>query len=416
MRIHKQNILKRTSRLLMTGIFLILIGCGGGAAVNQDYESTSAANQVGPAASTSKAGTTEKTSELRPLEIAVLLFDPNIPENPADLEKFEIWPELRRVESNRFALNLKASLQDTNAVGRVRVVPGNDATSDLYVAGKILKSNGEDVEIHVTCKDISGRKWCDKKFKHRVHESFYRDLRNKGKDAYEPVFVAAADYIIEKLRKSDAAYLRGLPTLKEIRFGNSISTETFAKYLDYKARHVELASLPASNDPMLKRIRNIRIQDQLFVDRLQAQFEDFNYQVDDSYRVWQEQSLHDVRTARELRRKAQGKKFLGALLLLGAAVGAANADSSAEEVATAAALVGGAMTLSQGFQNSNEAKFHRDSINEIGQTADSAVAPHVIRFEEETKELKGTADEQYRQWIELLREIYLLEETPQVQL
>ncbi|MCY4227010.1 MAG: hypothetical protein OXF20_04795 [Gammaproteobacteria bacterium] len=416
MKIQKPGILKRTSRLLMPGIFIVLTGCGGGAAVNQDYESTSAANQVGPAASTEKTRSNEKASELLPLEIAVLHFDPNIPEDPADLEKFEIWPELRRVESNRFALNLKASLQDTNAVGRVRVVPGNEATSDLYVAGKILKSNGEDIEIHVTCKDISGRNWCDRKFRHRVHESFYRDLRNKGKDAYEPVFVAVADYIIETLRKRDAEYLQELPTLKEIRFGNSISTETFAKYLDFKAKHVELASLPASNDPMLERIRNIRIQDQLFVDRLQAQFEGFNYQVDDSYRVWQEQSLQDVRTARELQRKAQGQKFLGALLLLGAAVGAANADSSAEEVATAAALVGGAMTLSQGFQNSNEAKFHRDSINEIGRTADSAVAPHVIRFEEETKELKGTADEQYRQWIELLREIYLLEETPQVQL
>jgi len=416
MKIQKPGILKRTSRLLMPGIFIVLTGCGGGAAVNQDYESTSAANQVGPAASTEKTRSNEKASELLPLEIAVLHFDPNIPEDPADLEKFEIWPELRRVESNRFALNLKASLQDTNAVGRVRVVPSNEATSDLYVAGKILKSNGEDVEIHVTCKDISGRNWCNRKFRHRVHESFYRDLRNKGKDAYEPVFVAVADYIIETLRKRDAAYLQELPTLKEIRFGNSISTETFAKYLDFKAKHVELASLPASNDPMLERIRNIRIQDQLFVDRLQAQFEGFNYQVDDSYRVWQEQSLQDVRTARELQRKAQGQKFLGALLLLGAAVGAANADSSAEEVATAAALVGGAMTLSQGFQNSNEAKFHRDSINEIGRTADSAVAPHVIRFEEETKELKGTADEQYRQWIELLREIYLLEETPQVQL
>ncbi|MCY4148449.1 MAG: hypothetical protein OXF73_03665 [Gammaproteobacteria bacterium] len=416
MKIQKPGILKRTSRLLMPGIFIVLTGCGGGAAVNQDYESTSAANQVGPAASTEKTRSNEKASELLPLEIAVLHFDPNIPEDPADLEKFEIWPELRRVESNRFALNLKASLQDTNAVGRVRVVPGNEATSDLYVAGKILKSNGEDIEIHVTCKDISGRNWCNRKFRHRVHESFYRDLRNKGKDAYEPVFVAVADYIIETLRKRDAAYLQELPTLKEIRFGNSISTETFAKYLDFKAKHVELASLPASNDPMLERIRNIRIQDQLFVDRLQAQFEGFNYQVDDSYRVWQEQSLQDVRTARELQRKAQEQKFLGALLLLGAAVGAANADSSAEEVATAAALVGGAMTLSQGFQNSNEAKFHRDSINEIGRTADSAVAPHVIRFEEETKELKGTADEQYRQWIELLREIYLLEETPQVQL
>lgn len=406
----------KIGRFILPSIFLALIGCGGGAAVNQSYETTSAANQIGPVASNQKTSKVGTSSALRSLEIAVLPFDPNIPKDPKDLEKFGVWPELRRVESNRFALNLKSSLQNTNAVGRVRVVPSNEATSDLYVAGKILKSNGEDVAIRVTCKDISGRKWCDKKFEHRVHESFYRNLRNEDKDAYEPVFSAAAKYIVEKLKKRDPAYLTALPTLKEIRFGNSISTETFSQYLDYQKKHVRLATLPANNDPMLERIRKIRIQDQLFVDRLQAHYEDFNYQIDDSYRVWQEQSLIDVRTARELQRKAQGQKFIGALLLLGAAYGAANSDSTAEDIATTAALVGGAMTLSQGFQNSNEAKFHRDSINEIGRTADSAVAPNVIRFEEQTKELKGTADEQYRQWIEVMREIYLLEETPQVQL
>ncbi len=407
---------KTVIRLLMSSMLLILAGCGGAPAVNQGHETTSAANQIGPVASNKKATPAGTSSTLQLLEIAVLPFDANIPEDPKDLEKFGVWPELRRVESNRFALNLRSSLQNTNALGRVRVVPSKEATSDLYVAGKILKSNGEDVEIHIDCRDISGRKWCDKKFKHRVHESFYRDLRNKGKDAYEPVFADAAKYIIEKLRKRDPAYLSTLPTLKEIRFGNSISTETFSKYLDYQAKHVQLATLPADNDPMLERIRKIRIQDQLFVDRLQAHYEDFNYQTGESYRVWQEQSLIDVRTARELQRRAQGQKFLGTLLLIGAAFGAANSDSPAEDIASTAALVGGAMTLSQGFQNSNEAKFHRDSINEVGRTADSSVAPNVIRFEEQTKELKGTADEQYQQWIEVLREIYLLEDTPQVQL
>lgn len=413
MKLTKPKFLQSIARLLMPALLVVLTGCGGGLAVNQDHEETSAANQVGPAASTKRVANTEAGSELPPLEIAVLPFDPNIPENP---EGAEIWPELRRVESNRFALNMKSALQDTEAVGRVRVVPSSEATADLYIAGKILKSNGEDVEIHVTCKDISGRKWCDKKFEHRVHESFYRNLRNKGKEAYEPVFTAAADYIIETLSKRDAEYLRGLPVLKEIRFGNSISSETFAKYVKYEATHVDLVTLPADNDPMLERIRMIRLQDQLFVDRLQAQFEDFNYQIDDSYRAWQEQSLQDVKTVRELQRKASTKKFFGALLLGLAAYGAATSDSNAGDVATTAALVGGAWTLSSGFQNSKEAEFHRDSINEIGSTTDSAVAPHVIRFEEQTKELKGTADEQYQQWIALLREIYLLEETPQVQL
>ena len=403
-------------RLLVPALLVGLVGCGGQLSVQPSYEGTSAANDIGPVASNQREGDGEEGTDSLPLEVAVLPFDPNIPEDPEDLAKFDIWPELRRVESNRFALILKSSLQATNAVGRVRVVPGNEATADLYVSGTILKSNGEDVEIRVACKDISGRKWCDRKFAHRVHEEFYRDIRNRGKDAYQPVFDAAAKYIVSTLRKRDAAHLRDLPMLKEIRFGNSISTETFGQYLGYKANHVELAALPAENDPMLERIRMIRIQDQLFVDRLQSHYEDFDYRVDDSYRAWQEQSLQDVKALRQLRRKAGMQKFFGSILLGLAAYGAATSDSQADTVATTAALAGGILTLESGFQNSNKAKVHRDAINELGRTVDSTVAPHVIRFEDESRELNGTADEQYRQWITLLREIYLLEETPQVQL
>lgn len=416
MKLNYLNTCQAMHRLVLAVCFVALAGCGGGLAVNPNYEESSAANEVGPSASNKRNAASENAAEILPLEMAVLPFDPNIPEDPEKIEKQAIWPELRRVESNRFALNLKASLQDTNTVGRVRVVPSKEATADLYVEGKILKSNGEDIAIQITCKDISGRKWCDKKFEHRVHESFYRNLRNKGKDAYQPVFDDAAKYIIATLDKRDSDYLKGLPRLKEIRFGNSISTETFGKYLDYKSGHVDLSTLPADNDPMLERIRLIRYSDQLYVDRLQGQYEDFDYKINDSYRAWQEQSIQDVRTARELERKAGMKKFFGAVLLGLAAYGAATSDSRAEKVATGAALVGGAMTLQSGFQNSNEAKFHRDSINERGRTVDSSVAPHVIQFENETRELKGTADEQYQQWITLLREIYLLEETPQVQL
>ena len=398
-----------------------LIGLGGClATTTQSVSSTQ--NVVGPVASNQFGQTTQNTrkaptsiSDLQ-LEVAVLPFDPNIPDDPAELEKFRIWPELRRAESVRFALMLQSSLQNTGAFGAIRVVPGTQTTADLYIHGAIIKSNGEDVAIKILCKDISNRKWCSESFEHRVSEAFFRNLRNKGKDSYEPVFVEAADYIVRKLKKRDPSLLGSLPELKEIRFANSLSTETFGRYLTDENNYIQLTALPAETDPMLSRVRSIRVHDQLFVDRLQVHYQDFNDKMDDSYRVWQEQSLQDTKAEREARNKAQMRKFLGGVLIGLAALGAANADTSESAVASATALAGGLYALNSGFQYSNEARVHREALNELGSSIDVTLAPQVVNFENESTELFGDAQLQYEQWIGFLRKMYELEATPQVQI
>ncbi len=376
---------------------------------------------VGPVSSIQRQAATRRPDVARGiralmLEVAVMTFDPNIPTDPLELEKFGIWPELRRTESTRFALALKSSLQDTGAFGRVHVVPSVQVTADLYISGTILKSNGEDVEIKVVCQDISDRKWCDKKFSHRVHEEFYRDQRNRGQDAYAPVFDAAAQYIVSQLKRRKLSELAALPMVKEMRFGRSLSAETFDGYLVRRDNRIQLTSLPADNDPMLRRIRAMRIQDQLFVDRLQGHYEIFNEKVDESYRAWQQQSLQDVKVYRKLRRKAGLQKFFGSVLIGLSIAAAANSDSPNTAVAATAGALGGVLALQSGFQNSNEAKVHRDAINELGRTIDFNMSPHVIRFENETRRLVGNVEEQYQQWIAVLREIFDLEKTPPIQL
>ena len=82
------------------------------------------------------------------LDVIIPVFDPGITEKNSDNseknsdnEADDIWPELRRAESTKFALMMKRALEKTEAFGAVRVSPNKNSTGDLYVLGKIEESN-----------------------------------------------------------------------------------------------------------------------------------------------------------------------------------------------------------------------------------------------------------------------------------
>ena len=434
--------------LVFSVISLGLIGCGSAPTYQSTSESIGTV-PVGPSLS-SNFGLSEDNPESQvppaigslQLEVAVPPFDPNLNsdkaekqyqpgvDGPADRSpgdpEFQnqndgqnIWPELRRAESTRFALQMKSSLEETKAFSSVRIVPSLKYTADLYVNGKIIQSNGEDVEIEITCYDISGRKWFTKSFSHRVDERFHKTYRNKGKDSYQPVFEQAAKYIIKRLKKQDENYLATLPPLKEIRFASSMSEESFRKFLASDGKQIKLTALPAFDDPMFQRVRVIRVRDQLFVDRMQAHYMQFDSKLEPSYLVWQERTLPEAKAAREARSSSSVKTVLGALAIGLAIAGAASDDydtSSATRAATAAALVGGALAIQSGLQDSAESRVHLAALNELGESLDLELGPQVVEFENKTEQLTGSASEQYEQWIAFLKKIYALEATPETQL
>ncbi|MDD9821304.1 MAG: hypothetical protein OXU98_00185 [Gammaproteobacteria bacterium] len=357
------------------------------------------------------------------LEVIVPVFDPGLPEDSDEWEKQGIYPELRRAESNRFALKMKSALQDSGEFGAVRVAPNASATGDLYVIGKILQSNGEDVKINITVTDISGKQWFSKDFSHRVKERFHNDIRNKNKnnDPYQPVFDKAAAHIVKQLKKRDAAQLAKLRNLTEIRFGASLSEETFAPYLEKAGsdgKRVRLAAAPADDDPMLRRIRAIRVRDQLFLDRMQTHYDTFDAKLEKSYLVWQQQSFTEVKAARAAKRKALTKGILGGVLLVAGLAAAQEATDDPHNQSTTGAVggtlaaIGGGIFLASAWGDRAEMKVHREALAELGQSIDIEVAPQVVEFEEETAELSGDAAQQYAQWIEFLKKIYAIEATP----
>lgn len=376
---------------------------------------------VGPPPSSSLQSVSEPIEAVPPsakLDVIIPVFDPGLPGDPADYDKEKIWPELRRAEANRFAYKLKEHLEATGKFGAVRVTPDSTATGDLYILGRIEQSNGQQVEIELEVVDIAGKRWFAESFSHEVAAAFHRDLRNDGKDPYEPLFAEAAAEIVAELRNHSPQELAELHYLADIRFGAHFSETSFLPYMNTEKGEFTLVSKPSDEDPMLQRVRAIRVRDQLFVDNLQDNYAGFSQEMNESYLMWQEQSLLETEAERAAGRKAMGQA-IGGVLLVGLAVLSAVAGSRSHSTggsaagATGAILggVAGATMISGSFKTSEEAKIHREALGELGQSVDMALAPQVIAFEKESVELTGNAKEQFGQWRAFLQKIYAEEMT-----
>ena len=409
----KSLLLKKITTILVLYTF-IFAGCA-----TQQGNRT-----VGPQSSSSlyETATEEILIERPKIDIIIPVFDPGLPDDPDDYDD-DVWPELRRAEANRFAYKLKEALENTGQFGAVRITPDSTATGDLYILGRIEESNGEEVEIDIEVVDIGGRTWFSENYEHEVTEAFYQDLRNDGQDAYEPLFTEVAIDIVEELDNYDDKELEDLHFLADMRFGANFSDIAFNQYIQERGTTYSLIRKPSKEDPMLQRVQAIRVRDQLFIDGVQENYTAFSQQMDESYLMWQEQSLFEIQAQRAADQSTIGNA-VGGVLFIGlavlSAVAGANSDSvgSTSAGATGAILGGmmGASLLANSFKTSDEAEVHREALNELGQSVNMEFAPQVIAFEKQSVELHGDAKEQFGQWRDFLQRIYAEEMTPDIQL
>src|SRR5210317_1113798 len=101
--------------------------------------------------------TTSKDEALL-LDVGVVEFDPQIPEDNRP-EKTGIYEDIRRAEAKYMPYHLKTTLQGTGHWGAVRVIPSEKAFTDLIISGRIEKSDGEHIELELSVADAMGRHW-----------------------------------------------------------------------------------------------------------------------------------------------------------------------------------------------------------------------------------------------------------------
>jgi hypothetical protein len=350
----------------------------------------------------------------------VPVFDPNIPEDKGRLEKEAIWPELRRTEAVRGAVMLTQKLSDTNAFNGVRTTPDSETSAHFYTLGKIIKSNGEEFDLEIEVVSIEGKSMFKRRYRFTVDEYALEDPRKgKNSDLYEDFFVEIADDIAEKIKGISRKELIEIAKVEELRYAEFFEPNFASQYTSTNWLGApEITSYPSSEDPMMRRISTLKVKDQMFIDNLQTDYQDFKDSSNDAYASWQRAAFTETKAAREAKTRAAVKGIVGILAVAGAvAVGNdAGYTDYGSQIGAVVLAAGGAKAIIDAMGDSKQAKAHKESLSELGKSMNAEIAPKVMELEDTEVELKGSAQEQYASWRSALKRAYQQDEIPDVAL
>jgi len=132
--------------------------------------------------------------EAQLLDIGVVLFDPG----EVDLDTNETdFSNVRESEAVWITQQLKDTLDRSNAWGLVRALPHDKLSLDVTVYGKIIKSNGEQIKLHITAKDNRGVEWLNKEYHQQVSQYAYNPEVNIPGDPFQTTYNQIANDLFD---------------------------------------------------------------------------------------------------------------------------------------------------------------------------------------------------------------------------
>jgi hypothetical protein len=351
------------------------------------------------------------TAEIPPdelLDVGIHVFDPNIPKDEKKLETERVFPDVRKAESRYMPVMLRDTLEGTGQWGQVRVLPAESATSDLNVDGRILDSTGLELRVGIKATDATGRVWLDKEYKGDADTRAYKDVAVKPRDPFDNVYATIANDLLaarEALTREQRVQVHEVATL---RFAAELAPYAFQPYLAKDGRKglYTVTRLPADDDPFVQRLDRVRERDYALVDTLNEHYTNFSENMGDAYGNWRKYTHEELEAEADARRKALTRQVLGAAAVVGGIIAGGDAGSSAANAAATAAVIGGIYAFKSGLDMRAEIKMHGESLKQLGSSFQNEVQPIVVDIEGRTLELKGSAEQQYAEWRQLLREMY----------
>ncbi len=353
------------------------------------------------------------------LSVLVPVMNPNIPRR---YQEAGIWPELRRAEANRFSVKLKTSLDRTGQFNDVWVYPDSFSVANLYVMGKILESNGEDVAIGIAVIDISGKIHLLKDFEYKVKEHDIDIPGRQNTDGYQRIFDDIAEAIVKKIKKIKPENVASLDLLKQVRFGESLAPDYFSKYVTTsKSGEFRIVSAPVADDPMVVTLSEVLVSDRRFTDLLQKDYQEYVTKIERDYLSWQEEAFTDQ--TRTVKKKSKASaifgKFMGVVDIASTAAGLASegARRDLDALRTGANvakqtkdILPGGTAQSDDFMPgavpAAQEYYPDDGLNEWGQSLNIGLPDRYITLGDQQVELKGNVAEQVATWRQALKDYY----------
>ena len=344
------------------------------------------------------------------LDVGVAIFDPGLDEIDDDEEE-TVNGQIRVAESRYSPFLLAETLQRSANWGIVRVMPNDSSPMDVVVNGTILQSNGEAMVVRVQVKDSRGREWYTREYEEVISQFSYDPQQRQKNDPFQVIYNKIANDLLAYRQSSlESDEIKEIRTVSEMLFAQRFAENAFAGYLGQDRNgNYQLAALPADNDPLMNRIRNIRERDFMFIDTVQDYYATYVRQMRLPYDSWREQSYQETITLRELRDSARRRFIAGTAAVIGGLAAATQGGTYGAQASGAVGVGAGAYLIKSGFDKQAEARIHMEALEELGQSLENAVAPRVINLDDRTITLSGSVEEQYAQWREILAELYAAE-------
>lgn len=377
--------------LLGTGLLVALLG-GCSMARPVEYESVDLVR------------TEQEVAAEQLLDVGIVLFDPGIEEGKED-PKSLVFPEVRRAESRFMPYHLKTTLEASGYWGSVWVLPEKSDVTDLLVWGRIEHSDGLRVKLRVGAWDATGREWLNKSYETTVPEKAYSRYRDPGQDPYQTLYNEIANDLLAARAGLPAGELRSIREVGELRYGAVLAPAAFDGYLGQDRQgHYRIDRLPATDDPMLARMRAVREREYALVDTLSEYYANLYFDLAKPYEDWRRVSREETVKYQDLKRSAMIRYLLGGAAILGAVLyEGGGGDNSA---ITMVGVMAGVEGIKSGLGKSAEAGIAHDGIVEQGRSLEAEAEPLLVEVEGQTRRLTGTAEEKFREWRRLLKEIY----------
>jgi len=349
-----------------------------------------------------------QVSESLLLDVGILNFDAGVPTDN-DVEKTRIYPEVRMAEARYLPYHIKTTLQGTAFWGAVRIIPSRQVSTDVLVTGVIEESDGEFVLLRLSAEDATGRHWFEKTYNMQTGISSYAEYRDRTQDPYQKVFNDFANDLHAYAITIDPRDIARIRQVSELKFFADMVPSVYGEHLVLNEDGLVSAQrLPAENDPMVDRLRQIRERDRLVVDTLNEHYANFYYGIALPYEGWRKRTREQSVAFRQSRQAAVRRALIGAAVLVGSAT--VNTEGSsyydAKRVAQTVGINKGWNTIVNAFYQYRSANLHREEIKELSESFVAEAAPMVVQVQGETMRLTGTAEAQYESWRKLLREIY----------
>ena len=344
-------------------------------------------------------------SELLDVDIAIFTSD-EITEKRARKEGTN--PEVRKAENHFIPYHLKNTLEGSGYWGMVRVTPVVSDAAEVMVRGEIIESNGENLAVKVTVSDATGRVWQEKEYRASATGSDYLGTTPGEKDAFQGLYNAISNDMSRFLQELRPDEIQTLRTVSNLRFAGDFAPHAFGDYLQESNGRFTLKRLPADNDTMMARILQIRERQYMFEDVINEHYEGFYNEMWSPYEGWRSSNLTERLALEKQRRSALLREAAGALLIALAVLGEVGDVHDSGALTATLVIIGGQVFLS-GVNISKQAQMHYETLAELGESFGSEMKTVVMEFEGKKYELTGSAEQQYKRWRELLREIYYAE-------